>query len=138
MFNCFGWWCWRILFLLVHESTQWELFCRNLFLPLIEVFWLVQPQLRKKRMLRWKWRHAGKIRCSLKMSFRLVHWGVLDFNLEDKLRVPFQSLPISWDTEVFRCCISLLPWKVAVFFFIFNELTGRYLQWPGKSRCSIG
>ena len=58
--------------------------------------------------------HTGKIRYSGKdLIIYLKYWG----------------FPL-W-------CICLLPGKMMGFFFILIKLTGRYLQWPGKSRCSV-
>ena len=73
--------------------------------------------------------------CSLPEMLRFSEFysrGQTQSTLE-KLGILVKICLFSWDTEVFLCGIRLLTGKMIAFFFIFNELPNRYLQWPGKS-----
>ena len=54
-----------------------------------------------------------------------------------KLRTLVEIYLFSWEIVVFVCGFNWVPGKMIPFFFTLNKLTGRYLQWPCKLRCSV-
>ena len=88
-------------------------------------------------------KHTSKIGCSDKNVSLLGFFKVFWILIERKTQSPLVKLSFlvkiylfSWDIEVLLCDIFLLPGKI-ITSFILDELTVRYLQWPGKRRWPV-
>ena len=62
----------------------------------------------------------SKLRISLKMSLSLGYWGIIGYDLKNKLKAPWQNKGSGQDIPV----ICLLHWKIMEYFF-YHSRSGR-------------
>ena len=117
-------------------SSHWDLFCKRDILECVfdwesELFWLVQPHLRKRDVLL-------KLKTCLQNynffeKYIVVFWISIERKNSEhpcKIRYSGKDYVFFRDTVVFLCCICLLLGKIKTI-FIFYSLTLFYLGYLG-------
>ena len=96
----------------------------------------------EKKMVCWKRRQTGKIRCSVRCY--VFAWDIEMFsiliertNSKRPCKISYSSKDLPIFLGILKCYFAaftnlLLTGKMMMTFFILNELTGRYLEWPGE------